>query len=98
MPADLSGFRLIAAPYDGDLDDGISVFLSLDTSKFSPQQMRAYRRLRTSLIQERGPNESRELGLFEEFVHVADDFDAPLPDEGAFEGAYSDEYGMSLAR
>lgn len=53
-------------------------------------------RLKALLRKRQGSREPRELGLFREFVHIADDFDAPLPDEDAFEGTDTDEYGVKL--
>jgi hypothetical protein len=73
--------------YDEDLEQDLDLFWSLDTTDFSPRQMQAYERLQALLRKRQSPHESRELGLFREFVRIADDFDAPLPDEDAFEGA-----------
>jgi len=97
-PATSSAFIPASISPDEDLEQGLDLFWSLDISDFSSRQREAYMRLKALLRKRQGSHEPRELGLFREFVHIADDFDAPLPDEDAFEGIYTDEYGVSLER
>lgn len=74
--------------------------LALDTSHFTEQQKQAFERTLQLLQKERGPNEPRIAGLFEGLIEIADDFDAPLPDEELelFWGSETDEYGMTLQK
>ncbi|MEA3341973.1 MAG: hypothetical protein U9R15_18575, partial [Chloroflexota bacterium] len=71
-------------------------FLTRDTSHLTAVQRRAYRRAHAIIRRGRRPDEPRILGLFAGLVQIADDFDAPLPDEDMFWGKSTNEYGMSL--
>lgn len=73
-------------------------FLTMDTSHFTAVQRRAYDRAYAIIRRGRRPDEPRILGLFEGLVQIADDFDAPLPDENMFWGESTNECGMSLER
>ncbi|MDQ4078481.1 MAG: hypothetical protein M3220_19830 [Chloroflexota bacterium] len=77
--------------------EGVHRFLSRDVSSFTEQQREAYARVRSLILHGRSPNEPRILGLFEGLVEVADDFDAPLPDEEEFWGKGTDAYGLTQA-
>jgi len=75
--------------------------LTLDTSHFTVEQHKAYERACAIIKRGRQKDEPRILpssgqawGVFEGLIEVADDFDAPLPDEGLFWGEGTDEYGM----
>jgi len=80
------------------LDPSVGEFLALDTSAFNPTQMKAYERASMLLRRGRRPDEPRILGIFAGLVEVADDFDAPLPDEELWWGSETDEYGISLPK
>ena len=71
-------------------------FLTLDTSHFTVEQHKAYERACAIIQRGRQKNDPRIWGVFEGLIDVADDFDAPLPDEELFWGEGTDEYGMSL--
>jgi len=71
-------------------------FLTMDTSRFTAVQRQAYNRACAIIRQGRNSDEPRILGLFAGLVQIADDFDAPLVNEGMFWGADTDEYGASL--
>jgi hypothetical protein len=75
----------------------IAPFLTLDISRFTPQQRQLYQQNCMLLSHERSPKEPRLLGLFSGLVTIADDFDAPLADEALFWGAETDEFGLSLS-
>lgn len=75
-----------------------SIHLSVDTSRLTEVQHRAYERMQTLLKQGRKPDEPRILGLFSGLVQISDDFDEPLPDEDLYWGEGTDEYGVSLKR
>ena len=77
---------------------GARRFLTMDTSQFTAVQRQAYNRACAIIRRGRSPDEPRILGLFAGLMEVADDFDAPLPDEEAFWGQGTDEFGMSLER
>lgn len=75
-----------------------SLHLSVDTSRLTEVQHRAYERTQMLLKQGRKSDEPRILGLFSGLVQISDDFDEPLPDEDLYWGEGSDEYGVSLKR
>ncbi|HRJ44267.1 MAG TPA: hypothetical protein PL105_20410 [Caldilineaceae bacterium] len=72
---------------DSALDPALRSFLELDTSAYTPAQREAYARASKPLRRGRRPDEPRILGIFAGLVEVADDFDAPLPDEDLWWGA-----------
>jgi hypothetical protein len=74
-------------------------FLSIDTSNFTPEQMKIYNR-NCERVRAFKPGDPRLFGLYEGLIWVADDFDAPLPDDivDLFYGSETDEYGLSLPR
>ncbi len=79
-------------------EDAIRRLLNLDTSHFTEAQKQAFERTCQLLQKKRGPDEPRIAGLFEGLIEIADDFDAPLPDEELFWGSETDEYGMTLQK
>ena len=92
--------RKQGANMDGNADYWRSVarILAMDTSEFSEEKMKAFRR--TSEILLRGPQQGRRsaLGAFAGLVTMSDDFDEPMEDfEDLFYGSETDEYGMSLS-
>jgi hypothetical protein len=78
----------------------IQQFLAMDTSHFTPEQLKAYERTSALLRKGRKPNEPRILDLFAGLIEVSEDFDAPLPDDiiDLFYGSETDEYGITLQR
>lgn len=84
-----------------ELDEGqvaIQQFLTMDTSHFTPAQVKAYERTSVLLRKGRKPDEPPIFGLFEGLIEISDDFYDPLPDEiiDLFYGSETDEYGISL--
>ncbi|MGB0388773.1 MAG: hypothetical protein ACPGWR_28470 [Ardenticatenaceae bacterium] len=79
-----------------EVSDATHRFLTMDTSHFTVDQLQAYERACTIIKQGRRPDEPRIWGVFAGLIDIADDFDAPLPDQELFWGEGSDEYGMSL--
>ncbi|MEZ4734805.1 MAG: hypothetical protein R3E79_47540 [Caldilineaceae bacterium] len=73
-------------------------FFTMDTSRFTPEMQVAYTRACARLRQSRKPDDPPLFGLFEGLIEVADDVDAPLPNEitELFYGSETDEYGISL--
>lgn len=80
----------------GTLLDAVEQFLTIDTSQFTEDQRRAYAQASVLVQKGRHLDEPRLLGLFAGLVQMADDFDAPLPDEELFWGRSTDEQGISL--
>ncbi|MCB0164708.1 MAG: hypothetical protein KDI79_10800 [Anaerolineae bacterium] len=66
--------------------DAVEHLLTLDISRFTPEQQQAYEKTKSLVQQGRLPHEPRILGLFEGLMEVSDDFDSPLPDEDLFWG------------
>lgn len=62
------------------VEEAYQSFLSMDTSNFTPEQLKAYERSCERLRIGRKPGGPRMFGLFEGLVEIADDFDT-LPDE-----------------
>jgi hypothetical protein len=82
----------------GDVDEveaEVGRFLSLDVSQWTAAQQQAYAQAKQAIQNGRQSNEPRILGLFSGLIEISDDFDAPLPDEAAFWGEETDEYGMT---
>jgi len=73
-------------------------FLNIDTSDFTPEQMGAFVRSCKRVLTHK-PGDSRLFGLYEGLIWVADDFDAPLPDDivDLFYGSETDEL-MKISR
>ena len=69
-----------------EASDATHRFLTIDTSHFTADQRRAYERACTIIKQGRRPDEPRIWGVFEGLIEIADDFDAPLPDQDLFWG------------
>jgi hypothetical protein len=63
-----------------EIEQAIRSFLSLDTSRLTPEQLKAYQRTCILLQKGRHPNEPRMFGLFAGLVEVSDDFNT-LADE-----------------
>ncbi|RME63062.1 MAG: hypothetical protein D6790_05345 [Caldilineae bacterium] len=61
----------------------------------SKKQRTAIESAHKTLLAGRAPDEPRRLGVFAGLVKVAEDFDAPLPDEDAWWGASTNEWGIS---
>ena len=59
-------------------------FLTLNTSHFTVEQHKAYKRACAIIQRGRQKDEPRIWGVFEGLIDVADDFDAPLPNEELF--------------
>lgn len=82
---------------ENKIDQAMRHFLTMDTSNFTDEQLRAYRQNceRLRAYQPGGPP---LYDLYKGMVHLADDYDAPLSDEiiDLFYGSETDEYGMSL--
>lgn len=74
--------------------DAVEHLLTLDISRFTPEQQQAYEKTKSLVQQGRLPHEPRILGLFEGLMEVSDDFDSPLPDEDQFWGEDTDETGL----
>lgn len=74
----------------------IHSFLSLDTSQFTAEQLRTYKKTCARIQEDRTDDSPRIAGLFAGLVHMSDDFDDPLPDEHLFWGEGTDEYCMTL--
>ena len=74
-------------------------FLSIDTSDFTPEQMQTFVQSCKRVLTYK-PGDPRLFGLYKGLIWVADDFDAPLPDDivDLFYGSETDEYGLSLPR
>ncbi len=70
-------------------------FMSREISQMTPDQQRAYEQARQTVQHGRQPGEPRVLGALSGLLQTSDDFDAPLPDEAAFWGEDSDEYGLN---
>ena len=86
----------ISKQVDFSFDKALHHFLTMDISHFTPPQRHAYNRACALLKRGRQPDEPRILGLFTGLVDMADDFDAPLPNEIDFWGSQSDKYGINL--
>lgn len=110
LPADFptSEVEVIVLPkqpakngHHAEPDEGqaaIQQFLTMDTSHFTPEQVKAYERTSALLRKGRTPDEPRILDLFAGLIEVSEDFDAPLPDDiiDLFYGSETDEYGITL--
>ena len=59
----------------------IQQFLTMDTSHFTPEQVKAYERTSVLLRKGRNPSDPPIFGLFAGLIEVSEDFDAPLPDD-----------------
>ena len=82
LPAQSSNTGLSPATQaEDDVFAAVQHFLTMDTSQFTEDQRRAYEQASTLVRKGRRPNEPRLLGLFSGLVQIADDFDAPVPDE-----------------
>jgi hypothetical protein len=82
-----------------ELERARQSFLNIDTTNFTPEQMQAFVQSCKRVLTHK-PGDPRLFGLYRELIWVADDFDAPLPDDiiDLFYGSETDEYGMSLPR
>lgn len=85
----------VATDETSHLLTAIARFLTRDTSHLTETERRAYNHLRDVLKQGRHSHEPPILGLFADLVEIADDFEAPLPDEDLFWGQQTDEYGIA---
>ena len=87
----------IRAPANDEKTAVIHQFLTRDTTHFTAGQKEAYQRICQRLQQNQTADLPRLAGLFAGLIQVADDFDAPLPDEELFWGKQTDEYGVTLS-
>lgn len=76
--------------------EAVRQFLERDTTNFTAEQKEAYQQICYRLQQNQSDDSQRVAGLFAGLIQVADDFDAPLPDEALFWGERTDEYGVTL--
>lgn len=81
------------------LEQARQSFLNMDTANFTPEQMQAFVQSCKRVLTHK-PGAPGLFGLYRGLIWVADDFDAPLPDDiiDLFYGSETDEYGMSLPR
>jgi len=88
----------LAYPKQGEANQALQRFLTLDTEHFTSDQQTAYQRACTILRKGRQQDEPRILGVFTGFVTSSADFDAALPDDivDLFYGSETDEVGVSL--
>jgi hypothetical protein len=100
LPAPSLASEVSAVKLEPDTVDPVVLqdFLVIDTAQFTSAQRQAYERVKTTIQKGHRPNEPRILGLFKGLIRVADDFDAPLADEGLFWGESTNESGISLDR
>lgn len=81
----------------GELEQARQSFLAMDTTNFTSEQMQAFVQSCKRVLTHK-PGDPRLFGLYRGLIWVADDFDAPLPDDiiDLFYGSETDEHGMSL--
>ena len=76
----------------------IRAIQALDASQMTDEQRAARERTLSLLAEKPQPGAPRRLGIFDGLVEIADDFNAPLPDEEIYWGSLTDEYGMSIKK
>ena len=97
-PASSALQKTVEPQPDNEAIKSIESFLNMDTSHFSPDELKAYKRSAAILRKWFTDRESPSFGTFAGLVRIADDFDAPLPEEilALFDGSQTDPYGMSI--
>jgi len=73
----------------------INLIQAIDATHLTQKQMAARERTLALLAEKTLPGAPRRLGIFDGLVEIADDFNAPLPDEEIYWGSLTDEYGVN---
>jgi len=80
-------------PQPDELEQARQSFLAMDTANFTPEQMQSFVQSCKRVLTYK-PGDPRLFGLYYGLIWVADDFDAPLPDDiiDLFYGSETDEW------